>query len=511
MSTQLAEPSQRTYGQIIKSSILVGSSSAANIVIGVARAKVMAVLLGPSGVGLAGLYNAIADLTSMTAGLGVNSSGVRQIAAAASSENIGVIACTTTVLRRVSLILGLIGALLLTIFSGLISTLTFGSDRYRSAICLLSIGVFFRLVSAGQTALIQGMRRIADLAKIGVWGSFLGTVVTVFIIFLLRENGIVLSIICGGAISLLISWIYSRKLRVASLPMKLSEIAGEVNSLLKLGVAFMFTGLMTMGSAYMIRIIILRDVGLEAAGLYQSAWTIGGLYVGFILQAMSADFYPRLTASVHDHVTCNRLVNEQAYIGLLLGGPGVLATLSFAPLVITAFYTAKFYAAVQILRWLCLGTMLQVVSWPMGFIILAKGRQDLFLLSDFAWSIAYIGFAWIFIKAFGLNGVGIAFFASYIFHILLTYPIVKHLSGFRWSRESKRTGGLFLCAIASVFCGLYLLPYAWASGLGILSFFITSLYSLRILACLVPINRLPGPLRLLVRRFGATAYDSFAS
>jgi hypothetical protein len=31
---------------------------------------------------------------------------------------------------------------------------------------------------------------------------------------------------------------------------------------------------------------------------------------------------------------CNRLVNEQAEVGLLLAGPGVIATLTFAPLVI---------------------------------------------------------------------------------------------------------------------------------------------------------------------------------
>ena len=45
------------------------------------------------------------------------------------------------------------------------------------------------------------------------------------------------------------------------------------------------------------------------------------MYVGFILQAMGSDFYPRLTAVADDHAECNRLVNEQAQIGLLLAGP----------------------------------------------------------------------------------------------------------------------------------------------------------------------------------------------
>ena len=73
-------------------------------------------------------------------------------------------------------------------------------------------------------------------------------------------------------------------------------------------------------------------------------------------------------------------MNEQTLVGLLLAGPGVLATLTFAPLVIALFYSAKFGAAVGVLRWICLGAMLQVITWPMGFIIVAKGQAGLVFL-----------------------------------------------------------------------------------------------------------------------------------
>jgi len=82
-----------------------------------------------------------------------------------------------------------------------------------------------------------------------------------------------------------------------------------------------------------------------------------------------------LTASANDNPACNRLVNEQTRVGLLLAGPGVLGTLTFAPVVIALFYSGKFGAAVGILRWICLGTTLQVITWPMSFIIVAKGSR----------------------------------------------------------------------------------------------------------------------------------------
>lgn len=263
-----------------------------------------------------------------------------------------------------------------------------------------------------------------------------------------------------------------------------------------------------MGGAYAVRILVMRTLGFEATGLYQSAWTLGGLYVGFILQAMGADFYPRLTAVANDNVECNRLVNEQARVGLLLAGPGVIATLTFTPLIISMFYSAKFHGAVEILRWICLGATLQVITWPMGFIIVAKGRQNLFLLSDVAWTLVYVALAWIGVRLFGVKGAGMAFFGSYLFHLMLVYPIVHRLSRFHWSKENRLTGGVFLMCIGAVFCGFYLLPLAWAVFVGILGSAITLVYSVRTLVNLVPLTRIPGSVKCLIGRLGLAAYGS---
>src|SRR5204863_3511868 len=141
-------------------SALIGGASALTVVIGIVRVKAMAVLLGPAGVGLFGLYNSIADLTRNVAAMGINSSGVRQIAEAVGTGDAVRIARTITVLRRTTIVLGVIGAALLAIFSKPVATLTFGTDQHAYGVALLSLVVLFRLVADGQGSLIQGMRRI---------------------------------------------------------------------------------------------------------------------------------------------------------------------------------------------------------------------------------------------------------------------------------------------------------------------------------------------------------------
>jgi enterobacterial common antigen flippase len=494
-------PEQGTYGQILKSSALVGGSSVINIAIGIVRTKAMALLLGPAGYGLFGLYGSIANLAQSLAGMGVNSSGVRQIAAAVGSGNSEQVALTTVVLRRTSIVLGALGALFLVVASRQVSTVTFGNRQQTAAVCLLSVAVFFQLVSWGQNALIQGMRRIADLAKIQVLGAFFGMVCSVILVYVWRDKGVVPSLVCVALMSLVVSWWYSRKVHIQVPPLTASEVGREAGELLKLGLAFAATGFMTTGVAYAVRIMLLRNVGFEATGYYQSAWTLGGLYVGFILQAMAADFYPRLTASAHDNPLCNRLVNEQTQVGFLLAGPGVLGTLTFTPMVIGLFYSAKFLAAVSVLRWICLGTTLQVITWPMGFIIVAKGKQALFFATELGWTVASLGLAWVCVRSLGLNGAGIAFFGSYLFYGVLLYPIVNRLSGFRWSAANKRLGVLFLSLITAVFCGFYIFPFFWAACIGILATLLSGLYSVRVLSKYVSLDRLPAPIRRLLSSF----------
>src|SRR6516164_5249444 len=450
-----APAKNQTYAQILKSSAIVGGSTVVNVGIGIVRTKVMAMLLGPGGFGLFGLYGSIQNLTQSIAGMGINSSGVRQIAEAVGTGQRERIALTTAVLTKTSIVLGLLGGVLLLVFSRQVSSVTFGTPQRAAAVSLLSLAVFFSLLSGSQGALIQGMRRIGDLAKMNVLSAVWGVCTSIPLVYFFREKGLVPSLVSVAAMSILTSWWYSRKIDVLPVKVRFSQVREEASALLKLGSAFMVSGLITMGVAYFVRVMILHKVGFAATGLYQSAWAVGGLYVGFILQAMGADFYPRLTASISNHEECNRLVNEQALVGLLLAGPGVIGTLTFAPLVTTVLYSTHFAAAVPILRWICMGAMLQVVSWPMGFIIIAKGKQNLFIVSEVAWAAVNLCLTWACVTYFGVSGAGIAFFGSYAFHCFISYAIVSQLSGFRWSKANIRNGGLYLTLIAAVLCGLY--------------------------------------------------------
>lgn len=456
----VADRSSSSYGQIFKSTAFTGGASIINILLGIVRTKVMAVVLGPAGVGLVGLYTTITALASTLAGMGIGNSGVRQIAEAAGSGDQARIARTVKTLRRSSLALGALGALLLAALSHPISVLTFGDGEHAVAIMLLGLSVFFGTVSAGQAALIQGLRRIADLAKQNVLGALVGTVLGLPLIWFWGERGIVPLLILVPATGLLFSWWFARRVPVAPISLTVRESVGEARALLGLGVAFMVSGLMMAAVAYVTRLLIVRHLGLEAAGHYTAAYTLSGLYAGFILQAMGADFYPRLTAVADDHAAVNRLVNEQTEIALLMAVPGILATLTFAPWVIRVFYAGAFEPAGAVLQWQALGILGRVISWPMGFVVLAKGERKLFLLCETLAFTLQIVLVWSFVVHFGIRGAGMAFAGLYASYTALMIFVSRRLTGFRWSRLNLGLLAWMLPMVAGVFVAVVALPQA---------------------------------------------------
>lgn len=492
-----AQAARASYHQILRSSVLIGGSSLVTLAITLVRTKLIAVVLGPAGFGLLGVFSAIADLVRSVAGLGVNSSGVRQIAEATGSADAPRIARTVVVLRRTALGLAVGGAIALVALARPIAQLTFGNDGHATSLRLLGAAVFLRLLADGQAALIQGCRRLGDLARINIVGAACGSVVALPAVWWLGEQGIALSLVAVAAAAAVVSLHYGRRIVTEPAVFVPGQARAELGGLLRTGLAFMASALFTLGTAYVTRLIIIRSDGLAAAGLYQAAWTVGGVYVGFVLQAMGADFYPRLVAVAPHHDACNRLVNEQTRIGLLVALPGILATVALSPLIVVAIYSREYLGAVELLRWVCAGMGLRIMSWPLGFIVVAKGRQAIYFLSELAWTVVSLLLAWACIGRYGLRGAGIAFFLSYLFHTAMLIPIACHLTAFRWSPDNRRLAAAAGLALAGVAAAVAWLPPTAAVFAGLALAFVAGLHSIAQLSRLVPPTQAPRALRLL--------------
>lgn len=439
------------YKSIFKSSIITGGSQIIVLILQMIRAKALAVLLGPGGTGIIGLYGSTTGLVNSLSNIGLSGSAVRHIAKDNASDNKDAISKTVFVYRVLIFGTSLIAAMVMILFAPSISNLTFGTTQYTNGIRWMSLVVLFHGISTGQYTLLQGLRRIKDLALAKVIGTLIGVIAGILFIYFLKIDGIIPYLVSGAVFAIAISWYFASKVEIKASWVDFQTFKTISGSLLAMGLAFMTAGLVTSISGYVSRVLITDRFSVDELGLYTASWTLSAIYVNFVLSAMGADFYPRLTAIIDDHSKAKKLINEQTIMGVTLSMAGIVAVIGFAPFILQMFYSEKFVPATEMLQWMTAGMAIKVVSWPIGYIIVCKGKKLLFTFTEIFWALLYIPFLLLFTKIAGLQGAGIAFFSAYFLHTIVIIIAGRKLIGFRWSDKALLVLIVFILAVFFVF------------------------------------------------------------
>lgn len=427
---------KNTYGAILKSTSLTGGSQVISTVIGMLRIKFAAVLLGPAGIGLIGTYMAIQQFVVSLAGMGINQSGVRDISSARATGDQVRVAETVGVVRRLSLWLGLLGALIIVAISWPLSRFTFGDGEHVFSIMALGISVLITLISAAQSAVVRGHRKIAELARVSVSSSAIGTCVAIALYFSFGLQGVIPAILLQSCIALTLSWQASRRIQIERVELSFEKIRLHAKSLLGLGLAFMWTALLGAAMAYLVRLIIAREMDLAAVGIYAAAYAISVRVVTMVTSAMGADYLPRLSEVADDHPRVVQLVNEQAEVGLLLALPMMFGLILFAPFLIEILYTEEFAQSLPLIHLFALGCFMRVFSWPLGFVLMAMKKGALFSVLQTAFFALHVGQILLYIQVYSITGVAIAFLLNAIIYSMTIYIVLCRICGFKWARDT---------------------------------------------------------------------------
>ena len=468
-----------SYGSILRSSSLIGGSQLVIMLVGIIRTKFAAILLGPAGVGLVGTYAAMQQFVSALAGMGINQSGVRDISEARGTGDLEKLAKTISVLRRISLWLGLMGALILAGLAWPLSRLTFGDDQHVLGIMALGVAVCLGLVSAAQSAVLQGFRQIANMAKAGIYGLLVGAPVSICWYYYWGIEGIIPAILTQSVLSLILTWKYAKNVDVPRVSLDLQQMIPHAKSLFGLGLAMMWNGLLIAMMAYVIRMLILQEFDLAAVGVYSAAYGISGMVVNFVLGAMGADYFPRLSEVHDDHPRMVQLVNEQTEIGVLLTLPAISALIVTAPWLIRLLYTSEFVTAVPMVQWFAIGCFGRVIQWPLGFVLLAKKKGRLFAGSQSLFQLMHLFLVYFGMNLFGLEGVAMAFMLLYMFTFWIILWLIKRLINFQWSYSAKTLLLMSMCVMLGVFVFAQNVTGQFGAALGFILSVVVGVFCLR--------------------------------
>jgi len=450
-----------------------------NIVISIVRSKFVAVLLGPAGMGIAGLLGSTSALVASLTNFGLGTSAVKNVANAAATGDTVKISKVITVLRKMVWMTGTLGMVLTAVLSSWLSEITFGSRDYTFAFIWISVTLLFQQLSSGQMVVLQGLRKLQYLARANVIGSVLGLLISVPVYYVWKLDGIVPVIIISSITTMLLSWYFSWKTGIRSVEVKKDETLTEGKNMLKMGLVLSLNGIILTAVSYLVRIYISNRGGVEQVGLYNAGFNVINTYVGMIFAAMATDYYPRLSGVADDNQKSCTLINQQAEIAVLILAPFLAIFLIFINWIVVLLYSLKFVAVNEMIHWAALGMYFKAASWSVAFILLAKGASKLFFWNELVANSYILVLNIIGYRIAGLEGLGISFVIGYLMYLIQVFILTRLKYSFSFNRVFYKVAGFQFLLGLLCFTIVRFLNSSWTYVVGSLLIIISALYSIR--------------------------------
>lgn len=404
---------------------LFGGVQVMGIICSIIRTKLVAIWIGPVGVGLFGLFNNALEMINTGTNLGIRGSSVRDISQAVASDDRSLIARIIVVVRRWSLWLGLGGALLTLLLSPLLSQITFGSQDYIWGFVALSMAVLLMAISNGEQAVLQGSQRLKRLARASVSGTLLGLLISIPLFYWLRERSVLPSIIAYAACNALMMWLLRNK-DFPAVQVGRRETVDMGRGFVRLGVYMTIGNFVTILAGYVFNAWLNQEAGTAAVGHYQAGYTLINKYTGLILTALGMEYYPRLAQVANDRSRLCESVSQEISVAMLVLAPVIALFVLLRQPIVWLLYSSDFSVIHAMVTWGMVGTVMRALSWCMAFVILARGDGKTYVITESISAAVGLALNILFYRWWGITGLGLAFLAWYVVYTVIIAVVYLH-------------------------------------------------------------------------------------
>lgn len=410
----------------LKTTSLFGGVQIFKILISIVNSKFVALLLGPTGMGISGLLSSTTGMIGAATSFGLGTSAVKDVSYAYSVGDKYHFNLTVSIFRRLVWCTGILGLLVCLLLSPVWSNLTFGNYNYTCAFAFLSITFLLGQISSGQNVVLQGTRNFKMMAKSGIIGSILGLATGIPLYYFWGYDGIVPAMLLSSVTGLMLTTYFAKKVKTEKVDLSTKDVFKGGKAMINMGFFISIQSFLNILCAYLVRIYIGRIGSISDVGLYNSGFNIINTYVGMVFAAMATEYYPRLSSYSDDNNKFCNAVNQQMELSFLLLSPLIAAFLVLGELAIIILYSTKFLGATFMIAFGVFGIFFKAPGWCLGFTFLAKGEPKTFFINELCAEIYFLLLNILFYHIWGLNGLGASFVIFYLMYFLQV-TIVAHV------------------------------------------------------------------------------------
>lgn len=447
-----------TTSKVLKALSVFGGVQVVTILCSVVRTKLAALWIGPLGVGLLTIYNSTIDLISQTAQLNLSQTSVRDLSQNRADAVRG--PQTVAVVRKLAILLGVIGLVFVVLMSPFISRFAFGDGEHTWTYVALSFLVLAVSYTNGELSIMRGYDRLKPLAKCSLWTAIGLITCAVPLFYFFRLDGIVPLLLLSTALGALIAYFFRVK-DVPQIRVTIREAWQEGRGMLGLGFYMTVSGFVSLLSSNLFIVYLNLNYGETTVGFYQSGYTLVNTYVGLIFNAITMEYYPRLSSVIRHRHRAEVVVSHEIKIALLVLMPVAVCFICFSEVIMRILYTPDFLSALPFVVVGATGVIFRAVSWCMAYVILAKGDGRIYILTETLSAIAYLALYIPLFANWTFSGLGWAYLLWYAFYFAVVYLVCRYRYSIRLRTGISRLTLLALVVVACAVVGYYTIGRWW--------------------------------------------------
>lgn len=411
---------KKGYKNIFKATSLFGGVQVIQILANLLKGKLVAILIGATGMGIMSLFTVPINMIINISGFGIGTSAVRDISSASANGNNEELGKIIFIFRKLVLISCVLGAMVTCIGAYWLSQYSFGNSDYYLSYILLSVMVIATLQYQANVSILQGMRELKPIAKLTLIGSVITLITAAICYYFWGLKGILASLIIPNCINWVISKFFISKLNLPVISVSWKEVFSAGNTMITFGFALVISSLLGQFCTYILNVYISKVGVIEDVGFMNAAISMTTLSITMVFASMASDYFPRLSAVVEDIKQMNYVVNSQSEILILIVTPILIVFSILAPQMISLFLSKEFIILKDFIRIVSFGMFFKAASYSIGYISFAKMDKKMFFFFEAIFvNVLNLAINLCFYYSWGLKGLAFSFLLNYLTYYLL--------------------------------------------------------------------------------------------
>ncbi|MCM1291175.1 MAG: oligosaccharide flippase family protein [Prevotella sp.] len=441
---------------IVKVLSVFTSVQVLNMVCSIIKMKFVSLWLEAAGIGLFGIFQVVTDTISTITDFGLRQSATREVALNRNKPSkLGRLFAT---IRSWNLLIGIIGFLLLTIFSPLLSSLFFKTYSFWWNFSLLGFCIMLNALSAGENSILQGLSHFKQLARAGLLASVTGLAISIPMFRFLGINSVILTIFVYAACTFFFVFINRPKEITDQRPA--FHLLREGKGFAKLGGYMAFAAFLSSLSVTAFVTWLNRFASVEEVGYFQAGNTLVIRYVGFIITAIGLEFYPRISASAKHNHRQSIFATHEIALTINILTPLVIIFLAARHLLVDILYTPQFDVIIPFITLGIIHTIFRTPSIIISYTIISQGNGLIYFFIEATDSIIGLSLCIASYYYFGLLGIGIAYILWYAIYLIMVWSVAQLKFKLKIGTGAKQALAISFPLTISAVCAVTYLPTA---------------------------------------------------